>query len=191
MSLTGQRLAQGTTLLIMLAWPFLIWYGVTHDELRWLLPLMAILMLGRLLLSSQQRGPLRQIAPAGALIGVLLCLISLLFTQHQWVLWYPVAVNVIMLAAFGGSLWRGMPLVERLARLREPDLSPAGVRYTRRVTQVWCGFFSLNGVMAAATCLVGNMTWWGLWNGMLSYVAMALLMAAEWLVRQRVKKRDA
>ena len=34
-----------------------------------------------------------------------------------------------------------MPIVERLARIREPQLSPAGVRYTRKVTKVWCSFY--------------------------------------------------
>lgn len=83
-----------------------------------------------------------------------------------------------------------MPLVERLARLREPNLPPEGVRYTRKVTLVWCGFFVGNGTMALFTVLQGDMHLWTLWNGMVAYILMGMLMAAEWLVRQRVIKKE-
>ena len=83
-----------------------------------------------------------------------------------------------------------MPMVERLARIREPQLSPAGVRYTRKVTKVWCGFFIGNGAVALFTVLYADLRLWTLWNGMLSYILMGTLMAGEWLVRQRVIKND-
>ena len=95
-----------------------------------------------------------------------------------------------MLAAFGGSLWSAMPIIERLARLREPDLPETAVRYTRRVTQIWCAFFIFNGSIALLTALHGDMSIWTAWNGMLSYLLMGMLMAGEWLVRRRVMKRD-
>ena len=95
-----------------------------------------------------------------------------------------------MLAVFGGSLWTTMPIVERLARLREPNLPPSGVRYTRVVTRVWCGFFILNGGIALFTALRGDMRLWTLWNGMIAYILMGALMATEWLVRQRRIKKE-
>ena len=84
-----------------------------------------------------------------------------------------------------------MPLVERLARLRDPNLPPSGVRYTRVVTRVWCGFFIFNGSVALFTVLRGDMHLWTLWNGMIAYILMGTLMAGEWLVRQRMIKKDA
>jgi len=62
------------------------------------------------------------------------------------------------------------------------------VRYTRRVTQIWCLFFILNGTIATFTCLHGDMALWTLWNGLLSYLLIGLLMAGEWLVRQRIRR---
>ena len=56
--------------------------------------------------------------------------------------WYPVIVNALMLAVFGGSLFAKQTVIERLARLQHPDLPPEGVSHTRRVTQIWCGFFN-------------------------------------------------
>ncbi len=94
-----------------------------------------------------------------------------------------------MLLLFGASLWSAMPLVERIARLREPVLPPAAVRYTRRVTQIWCLFFIGNGSMALFTCLLGNLRLWTLWNGAISYLLIAALMGAEWCVRQRVRRK--
>lgn len=83
-----------------------------------------------------------------------------------------------------------MPLVERLARLQYPQLSAQGVRYTRRVTQIWCGFFILNGSVALITAQIGDMALWSAWNGMIAYLLMGALMAGEWLVRRRVMKRE-
>ena len=96
-----------------------------------------------------------------------------------------------MFGLFAMSLWRGPSVVERLARLREPDFPPAAVVYTRRVTQVWCGFFVVNGLIAVATALWASTAVWTLYNGLLSYVAMGVLMGAEWLVRRRVRGRIA
>lgn len=83
-----------------------------------------------------------------AVAGMTLCIASYLLKTHQLLLFYPVVVNSVMLAVFGGSLWSGMPIIERLARLREPDLPERAVRYTRRVTQIWCAFFIINGGIA-------------------------------------------
>lgn len=130
------------TSLLLLAWPCVIWLGLAHNSLRWLLPLMALLLYLRLRQTRRQAGPLRIVTQVVALAGIVLCVASTLLKTHQLLLFYPVVVNVVMLAAFGGSLWTTMPLVERLARIQEPHLPAAAVRYTRRVTQIWCLFLS-------------------------------------------------
>lgn len=185
-----RRLTQPAIALVMVAWPFIIWFGITHHALAWLLPVMVLLLLIRLRQARLRGGPLRLIAKGVALTGVVLCVASLVLRSHHLLLWYPVVVNTLLLGMFGASLWSSMPLVERIARLKEPDLPPAGVRYTRRVTQVWCGFFIVNGSVAAFTCGYGDTDLWTLWNGMIAYLLMGALMAGEWLVRQRVIQRE-
>lgn len=63
-------------------------------------------------------------------------------------------------AVFGLSLRRSrVPLIERIARVREPALPPAQVRYTRRLTQVWCvylGFAAVSGWWLSWTPLLGG-----------------------------------
>lgn len=175
--------------LLLLTWPILIWFGLRHNDLQVLLPLLALVLLLRLQQTRRLAGPLRGVTQVVAAVGITLCTASYLLKMHQLLLFYPVVINAVMLAVFGGSLWSAMPIVERLARLQEPELNDAAIRYTRRVTQIWCVFFIVNGGIALLTALYGDMALWTLWNGMVAYLLMGTLMAVEWLVRQRVKRQ--
>lgn len=191
--MSGARALPGVKLLtgmLLLAWPFLIWFGLAHNSLRWLLPLMALLLFLRFRQTRRQAGPLRVVTQVVAAVGITLCVASYLLKTHQLLLFYPVVVNAVMLAVFGGSLWSSMPIVERLARLRDPQLPAVAVRYTRRVTQIWCAFFIFNGGVALFTALHGDMAMWTAWNGMIAYLLMGLLMGSEWLVRHWMMNRD-
>lgn len=176
--------------ILLLAWPFIIWFGLAHNSLQGLLPLIALMLFLRFRQTRRRAGALSVVTQIVAVAGMTLCIASYLLKTHQLLLFYPVVVNSVMLAVFGGSLWSTMPIIERLARLREPDLPERAVRYTRRVTQIWCAFFIINGGIALFTALYGDLSLWTAWNGMISYLLMGTLMAGEWLVRQRVIKRD-
>lgn len=101
---------------------------------------------------------------------------------------YPVVVNILMLALFAFSLWRPPSMIERFARLREPDLPAAAIPYTRKVTMVWCGFFVVNGVIASATVFASDQVW-AVYNGLVAYGLMGLLFAGEYLVRRRIRQQ--
>ena len=103
---------------------------------------------------------------------------------------YPVAVNLALLASFGWSLRRPPTVIERMARLQEPDLPAYAVAYTRRVTQAWCLFFLLNAAVSSATALWATEAVWALYNGVIAYGLMGLMFAAEWLIRGRVRRRN-
>ncbi|WP_312788169.1 acyl carrier protein [Stenotrophomonas indicatrix] len=170
---------------ISLAYPVLVYAAMGRFEPRWLALLLFALALLRALSTRQ---PLWWAAAAGA--GLLAGLATVL-NQALPLKLYPALVNVVMLTVFATSLRFGPPLVERLARLQEPDLPPFAVIYTRRVTQVWCGFFVLNGGLALLTALYASDRVWMLYNGLLAYVMMGLLFGGEWLVRRRVKAAHA
>ena len=70
-----------------------------------------------------------------------------------------------MLLLFGLSLLYPPSMAERFARLREPDLPPAGVRYTRQLTQIWCVFFVANGAAAIVTAFYASREIWAWYNG--------------------------
>ena len=168
---------------LTLAYPLLVYLAMGRFEPRWMALLLFALATLRALSARQ---PMWWVAAAAA--GVL-ALLSTVFNQLLPLKLYPALVNVVMLALFGASLRFGPPLVERLARLQDPVLPPYAVAYTRRVTQVWCGFFVLNGALALVTALWASERVWALYNGLLAYVVMGVLMAGEWLVRQRVQRR--
>ena len=112
----------------------------------------------------------------------------LVFRLPDSMYWYPVAVNLLMLAVFGGGLFARQTVIERLARLQHRDLPPEGVRHTRRVTQIWCGFFVFNGATAAALAWLQWHDWWAVYTGIVSYILMGALFAGEWVYRKLVLK---
>lgn len=175
-----------TTLLtggVTLLYPLAIWLGHGRVEPRWL----ALL----LLLAAAARLPaLRLGARKGwlALAALALAVLAATFNAALPLKLYPVLVNGALLAAFGHSLVAPPTLVERMARLREPNLPPAAVAYTRRVTQAWCVFFVLNGAAALGTACYASEAVWSLYNGVVSYLLMGAMFGGEYLVRMRLKR---
>jgi len=104
---------------------------------------------------------------------------------------YPVAMNVALLGAFAYSLWHPPSMIERFARLIDPDLDARGVRYTRKVTMVWVGFFAVNGSLALWFAVAGSWLEWTIYNGAVAYGLAGLVFAVEYVIRQRVRRRGA
>ena len=82
------------------------------------------------------------------------------------------------LLIFTLTLYKPPSMIERFARLVEPDLPESGVQWTRKVTMVWCVFFSLNATIALATVFAPTQ-FWVIYNGCVSYVLMGLLFLGE------------
>jgi len=170
---------------LSLAYPVLVYLAMGRFEPRWLALLLFALALLRALTTREC------VWWWGAAAAGVLALMATVLNQALPLKLYPAVVNAVMLAVFAGSLRFGPPVVERLARLKEPELPPFAVRYTRRVTLVWCGFFVVNGALALATAMWATDRGWALYNGLLAYLMMGTLFAGEWLVRRRVKAAHA
>lgn len=170
-------------LLAGLIYPFAVYFTIEHLSPRVFAALLGGLWLARLLLGEKRPGSRWM-----ALAALLFCALLGVAGEPKLLRWYPVLLSTMLLSLFTLSLKFGPPLVERLARLREPDLPDIAVRYTRKVTQVWALFFLCNGLIAGALTLWAPLSWWTLYNGLISYLLMGLLFAAEWLVRQRVRR---
>ncbi|MEC5163266.1 hypothetical protein [Janthinobacterium sp. CG_S6] len=171
------------TVLITLLYPLAIWYGRGQVEPRWLACLLLLAAATRL--PALRLGVAARWSAAGALLLAACAVWSNMLLPLKL---YPVLVNAALLAAFGYSLAAPPSMVERLARLREPDLPAAAVGYTRRVTQVWCVFFIVNGAIALATALWASEALWSFYTGVVAYLLMALLFGAECLWRRRFKR---
>lgn len=172
--------------LLWLAYPLIIFFG-----LQWFEPRFVALLLGTALLLRRRRAATQLLSGLTRIdLAVLLALLTLAAvtaaTNSETLLrLYPAAMNLGMLLLFGLSLKYPPSMVERFARLREPELPPSGVYYTRRVTQVWCAFFIANGAIAAYTALHTSREIWALYNGLIAYLLMGTLFAGEWLIRRR------
>ncbi|HSC84093.1 MAG TPA: hypothetical protein VLC30_10800 [Pseudomonas sp.] len=166
-----------------LLYPFAVYYGMEHLSPRLFAALLGGLWLARALSHPGKPGS-RWMAGA----ALTFCLLLGLAGEPALLRWYPVLLNLMLLALFGLSLKFGPPLVERLARLREPELPEHAVRYTRQVTGVWAGFFLCNALVVTALILWAPLSWWTLYTGLIAYGLMGLLFAAEWLIRQRVRR---
>jgi len=177
-----KRLIGLSLLLAGVLYPFAVYYGSGHFAPWQFAFLLGALWLGRAVTAAKRPGTL-----ITALVALGFCVLLGLFDSPALLRWYPVLISASMLSLFGLSLIHGPPIVERLARIREPVLPEVAIRYTRQVTKVWCCFFLANGFMAAALTLWAPLTWWALYTGLISYGLMGLLFAGEWLVRRRVR----
>jgi uncharacterized membrane protein len=169
--------------LLVVAYPFAIFLG-----LRWLEPREIALAIGALLVlrvllgSRRSRRELRQLLwPVLLVVAVLGATLAL--NEGRALLFVPAGVNAALLVAFGRTLRRGPPMIETFARLQHPDLTPEEIRHCRSFTAVWCAFFFVNAAVCAALAFYGDIALWTLHTGLLSYVFIGLLLAAEFIVR--------
>ena len=165
-------------------YPFAIWLGHGEVEPRLLAGLLVLAAATRL--CTMKAGKAGRWWMAGAL---LLAIIAIWCNAWTPLKLYPVLVNGLMLGIFGYSLVSPPSLIERIARVKEPDLPPQAVRYTRRVTQAWCIFFLVNGSIALATTLWASPSVWSLYNGVIAYLLMGVLFVGEYIVRLRFRRR--
>lgn len=169
---------------ILVGWPFMIYFGLKKFEPRYLALLIVLLVLMR-------KGSFKKIKalkyPDLSIIIITLVLAGGIYWSNSEILLrlYPVVISLGLLSIFALSLFRPPTIVERIARTDHPNLSNDGVRYTMRVTQVWCVFFLCNASVAGATALYASREVWILYNGFISYLLIGIIFCSEWIVRQR------
>lgn len=170
--------------LLGLAYPLLIYLGLTRFDLRAVAGFVVLLAAARLALRVRKdaganlRAAALPFVLAGAVAGIAVAL-----DDGRIFLFAPAAVNGALLVAFGRTLRSGPPMVETFARLQVRDLSPAEVDYCRTVTRVWCGFFAANGAVALGLALFGSLEAWTLYNGFVAYLLIAGLFSVEFVYR--------
>jgi len=106
-------------------------------------------------------------------------------------LYLPALINLFMLVIFSRSLFSGRTMIEEFAvRIHSRGvkgrvtLSQERIEYCRRVTLAWCGLFLINGIFSFLLAFIGELRWWSLHTGVLSYVLMGMLFLGEYLWRR-------
>ncbi len=171
--------------LILIVYPFVIYFGLAHVAPTILAIFLASLFIIRHFNQTKNNKKQAKIPHINLLlINVLSLLTYTSFTNSELALkFYPVVVNLSFLIIFSYSLYKPPSVVEIIARMKD-DLDADGIAYTQSITIIWCLFFVINGFIASWTIFHPNPQYWLIYNGLISYILMGLLMAAEFAYRR-------
>ena len=169
---------------LAITYPFLIWLGLLRFEPREVA--VGVLAFAGLRMAFQKRDQAARAVrmlwlPALVICGVVGAVA--LWNDPLGLLLMPVAISLAFLTTFLHSLRSGQPMIERFARLQVGTLSLDEVSHCRRVTWVWCVFFVVNAGIAGLLAWIRALETWAFYTGLVSYLMMGTLFAAEYLYR--------
>jgi uncharacterized membrane protein len=168
----------------LIAYPFIVYFAYRRFETR----AAGGVLLGLVALSFalQIRGPSKDLWELlREHLGLLLLIGAAIVTGQRFVLQLlPMAVSLFLLGSFAWSLFSGPPIVERFARLADPDLPDFCVPYCRKVTIAWCVFLAANALCAGWLAFAGSFEAWALYTGLVAYLLLGAGFVGEFVVRK-------
>jgi len=170
--------------IVGLGYPLLVYAGVLVFEPRVLVLGVGVFLLLRAASNwrtSKWRDLGRVMVPVVLVAAVLVG--AAIVNNGRVLLFVPALVNAALLIGCARTLWRGPSMIETYARLRHPELPASRGPYLRAVTGMWCGFFLVNLTISALLALYGTLEAWTVYNGVLAYVLVGTLLAAERVYR--------
>jgi uncharacterized membrane protein len=178
---TKLLLAVGTVLGI--GYPFAVYFSRGSISARSFVLIALALLILRLVTLQSGAARLWRL-PLLAMVGMLIVTAALDadFAEKA----YPTLMSAAAASAFGWSLRFGPSLVERFARIRSNDLTPAAILYCRKVTMIWTAWLIINALISGTLAIWGNLAVWAMWTGLISYLVMAVLFLSEVAVRHLV-----
>ncbi len=165
--------------MLFLAYPYLVYRGI-ESGMVWVAP---AFFSGIFLMQSFASRNIKVKIYKGLLsIGLLL---GTFYLQTITVKILPVLFQLMLMFFFGRTLLkgRGPSFIESFVRLEFPDFPPGVSEYCRQLTFMWTGFFAFNALMCVALALWSNDYWWALYNGLVIYLIIAVLMVGEYIYR--------
>ncbi|MGA9721184.1 MAG: hypothetical protein WBQ86_01910 [Candidatus Binatus sp.] len=174
-----------TVVAIGVAYPFLVYFGLRTLPPGLIAFSLVALLAAKAALGSKKNG--RESLPY--LIAAVIVIGLAARSPVVGLKAYPVLLSLGFGAVFAHSLLWPPTIVERIARLTHPELPLEANSYLRKVTIAWLIFFIVNAAISAATAASGSLRLWTLYNGLISYLAMGVMFATEFVVRQFVHRR--
>lgn len=192
--------------LLLLTYPFIVYFGLSYFEPSILAVIVGLLCLLRHfsqpLNAQKQRGKIPHLNIL--LMGVLSLFAYTSLTNSELALkFYPVVVNLSFLIIFAYSLFKPPSVIEIFARLQlkktQYDINQENinihndelVKYTRKVTIIWCAFFIINAIIASWTIFHSDPQYWLIYNGMISYIFMGILIVVELVYRKFIRTNNS
>jgi uncharacterized membrane protein len=172
--------------IVVIAYPLAIFWGLTHLSAR----SVSLMVLALVIPGIAWRFRKADRATFWSIVRLPIAILCLLLggiatDDPRFVLALPVLINAVLLIEFGSSLRVGStPMIERFARLQDPDLDPPKQRHTRQWTIAWCAFFVGNGAIAAGLAWLAPLWWWTVYTGGIAYALMGAMFAIERIQRR-------
>lgn len=175
---------------LILCYPFAVYFGLHYFSPRYIaLGIAFVFLLRFILLHPTTASSSKVILVLITLAGVATSIVGTISNNALIIKLYPCVMNLLMLGIFAYSLYYPPTIIERLARLKTPDLPTEAIAYTKTVTIAWCVFFIINGSIALWTTLFATDKIWALYNGFLSYLCIGAVFVIELAIRQWVKRK--
>lgn len=124
------------------------------------------------------------------LSGVVFLTIALLLMQgiKAPVLYYPVIMSFVVFSVFFVSIFSSKCLIQRFAeKIESADLPEHAISYCYQVNIIWIVFLAINTTISYLT--ITNIKLWSWYNGVISYLLIALLLVCEYVYRLYYRKR--
>lgn len=109
-------------------------------------------------------------------------------TKCSLLKYYPVIVNFGFFLLFFASSFMKETVIQRLAKLMEPNIKPKALDYTRKLTYAWAIFTFLNFIISLYTVFLDEKIW-AVYNGCVSYILVGSFFAIEYIVRINFKRK--
>ena len=182
-----RRSVESILVAIGVAYPIAVYFGLRSLSPLTMVAVLPVLIVLRLVFRPRN-GTARDIADVFLLAGGL-ALVVAVSSPLVGLKFYPIFISLGLAGFFGYTLLRPPTIIERIARIREADVTDAALPYFFKVTTAWVCFFLVNAGLSAWTALDGSLELWTLYNGLISYVLMGGLFAIEFVIRRFARHR--
>ncbi len=164
---------------LFLLYPYLVYKGIESGK-AWIAP--AIFSAIYLKQSFASKNIRIRIFKAMVAIGLLL---GAYYLQTITAKVLPVLIQLMLMYFFGRTLFKdkGPSFIESFVRLEFPDFPPGISEYCRLLTIIWTAFFAINALICVGLALWGSDTVWALFNGIVIYIMIGVLVIGEYIYR--------
>lgn len=122
-------------------------------------------------------------------ICVMLFVIAIFhYTKCNFLKYYPVIINLSFFLLFFCSSFMKETIIQKMAKLIEPDIKPKALEYTKKLTYVWAIFTFCNFLISLCTVFLSEKIW-ALYNGCISYILVGGFFAIEYIIRINFKRK--
>lgn len=180
------------------SYPFLVFAGLVYFKASPRVLALGLLVLGLagflLRSDSDKKEPFKKYQSLFLLLAaMLISVLTIILDGTLIVKFYPVVINLFLLSSFLYTLFVPPVMILRFAMLQDKSIAQSPEferirRYCTKVTIIWSVFFFLNAFVSVLTAFLVDDFWWALYNGLLSYILIGILLAGEFVYRKLVLK---